>query len=436
MKYKNTIFYQGKKEVKFNFSAEEITSDGAIVLIKKIEKKNKIIKSFSSVLQDKRNKSYTEHSLEKLISRRVFLLIQGYSDCNDVNYLSNDPALKVSLDGDLASQSTLSRLENSISIKDIVRLSEHLIQSYIDTIDVSRKQITIDVDGTDDPTYGDQQLTMFNGYYKQYMYHQLLFHDGDTGQLILPILRPGNCHSNKWFVSILKRIVERIKQRRPDLTIVVRGDCGFSCPEFYKLAELENLKFCIGITTNDRLKKHTSLLDARIREEYLSKKEKIQMFVEAFSYQADSWDKPQTCYAKVESTGRGMNIRYICSNMKTTSAKDLYKEFYVMRGDASENRIKEFKNMCFADRLSCHRFTANFFRLFLSALTYEFYFKIKCLIKQSSYDEAKKWQIDNIRLYLMKVGATVDSKVKSIIIKFSKSYICRNLFAEIVQLCY
>jgi hypothetical protein len=78
--------------------------------------------------------------------------------------------------------------------------------------------------------------------------------------------------------------------------------------------------------------------------------------------------------------------------MKTTSAKDLYKEFYVMRGDASENRIKEFKNMCFADRLSCHRFTANFFRLFLSALTYEFYFKIKCLIKQSSYDEAKKWQ--------------------------------------------
>lgn len=436
MKYKNTIFYQGKKEVKFNFSAEEITSDAAVVLIKKIEKKNKIIKRFSSILQDKRNESYIDHSLEKLVAQRVLLLAQGYGDCNDASYLSNDPAFKVSLEGELASQSTLSRFENSISIKDVFRISEHFVQSYIDTIDINRKQIVIDVDGTDDSTYGSQQLAMFNGYYKQYMYHQLLFHDGETGQLILPVLRPGNCHSNKWFVSILKRIVARIKQRRPQLTIIVRGDCGFSCSEFYKLASQENLKFCLGITTNERLKKHTSLLEARIREEHLSKNEKIQMFVEAFSYQADSWDEQQTCYAKVESTGRGMNVRYICSNMKIKSAKDLYKNFYVKRGDASENRIKEFKNMCFADRLSCHRFTANYFRLFLSALTYEFYYRIKCLIKQSSNNEAKKWQIDNIRLYLMKVGATIEYKVKSINIKFSKSYICRNLFAEIVQFCH
>lgn len=435
MQNKYTLFYQKNKEVKFNFSAEEISSDGAVFLSKKIERKNRIIKSFASILNDKRNKYYISHSNEKLIAQRVYSLIQGYSDCNDSEYLSNDPIFEAALEGELASQPTLTRLENSIGIKDIWRLSEYMVERYIDTIDRNRERIIIDVDGTDDPTHGCQQLSMFHGYYKQYMYHQLLFHDGETGQLILPVLRPGNCHSNKWFVSILKRIVTRIKSRRPELIIVIRGDCGFSCPEFYKLADKVGLMFCIGITTNERLKKQTELLEARIREEYLSKKEKYQEFVEGFTYQADSWEQAQTCYAKVESTGKGMNIRYFCSNMKYKNAKSVYKEFYVKRGDASENRIKELKNMCYADRLSCHKFTANYFRLFLSALCYEFFYQIKLLIKKSSNEEAKRWQIDNIRLYLMKVGATIETKVKSILIRFSKSYICKDLFNELVQLC-
>ena len=121
--------------------------------------------------------------------------------------------------------------------------------------------------------------------------------------------------------------------------------------------------------------------------------------------------------------------------MKTEDAKSLYKDFYVKRGDASENRIKEFKNMCYADRLSCHRFAANYFRLLLSSLCYEFYYQIKLLVLQSSKEQAKKWQIDNIRLYLMKVGATIERKAKSIIISLSKSYVCQELFVEIVQLC-
>jgi hypothetical protein len=38
--------------------------------------------------------------------------------------------------------------------------------------------------------------------------------------------------------------------------------------------------------------------------------------------------------------------------------------FYNHRGEC-ENRIEEFKNGFRADRLSCHRFLANSFRLFL-----------------------------------------------------------------------
>lgn len=435
MRHKNNLFYSNNKEVKFNFSGEGISSDGSVVLAKKVERKFKIVQKFSSVIVDKRNKSYCDHSIKKMIFQRVLLLIQGYRDCNDSKYLANDPVIKTVLNGDLVSQPTLSRLENSVSIKEIYRLSEHLVDRYIDSIPSEKKQIVIDVDGTADETHGSQQLSMFNGYYKQTMYHILVFHDGETGQLILPVLRSGSCHSNKLFVPLLRRIVAKIKSRLPELKIVIRGDCGFSCAPFYKLANEESLKFCLGITTNERLKKHTQLLEARINEEYVSKGEKHQEFVEGFSYKAKTWSSPQTCYAKVESTGKGLNVRYFCSNMEAKDAESLYKDFYVKRGDASENRIKEFKNMCYADRLSCHRFAANYFRLLLSSLCYEFYYQIKLLIMQSSDEQAKQWQIDNIRLYLMKVGATIERQAKSIIINISKSYICQELFVEIVQLC-
>lgn len=437
MKYKNNLYYQKKQEVFFDFSGEQISTDGAIVLCKKIEKKNNIIKPFADIIKDKRDPNLTKYSIYKLITQRTFLMVQGYQDCNDVKHLANDPIIQSVLEGEPASQPTMSRLENSISIKDIWKMSELMVEKYIDSISCDRKEIIIDVDGTDDPTYGDQQYTLFNGYYGQYMYNILLFHDGETGQLILPVLRPGNCHSNKWFVPVLKRIVQRIKAKRSDLKIIIRGDCGFSGAEFYKLANSDgfNLEFCIGITTNERLKQYTDLLQAHITEEYLSKKIKYQDFTEGFSYRADSWEKAETCYAKVESTGKGMNVRYFCSNMKAESAKVLYKDFYVKRGDASENRIKELKNMCYCDRLSCHKYTANYFRLMLSSLCYEFYRQIKILISKSSNEEAKKWQIDNIRLYLMKVGATIEKKVKTILIKFSKSYICKDLFIELVKLC-
>jgi len=120
---------------------------------------------------------------------------------------------------------------------------------------------------------------MFNGYYKQMMYNELLIHHGETGQIILPVLRPGNSHSNRWFTHILKIIVAKIR-------------------------------------------------------------EKHQEFIGPFSYKAESWEKAQNCFAKVESTGKGLNVRYFSSNMEGLEAKELYWDFYVKRGDSSENRIK------------------------------------------------------------------------------------------------
>lgn len=435
MSHQFTLYYQGKQQVNLDFSAQAVSSDGAIVLSKKLERKFNLIQHFCKAIPETRDLRYIDHSVEEMVRQRVFLMMQGYDDCNDVERLKEDPVITEMLDGGLCSQPTISRFENSISIKTIYKLSESWVDRYVSSIKKGRKQIVIDVDGTDDPAHGTQQLALFNGYYGQFMYHQLLFKDGHSGQIILPVLRPGNTHSSRWFVKILEKIVDRIQARYPDIEIVIRADCGFSVPGLYDLADRKQLKFCVGISANERLKRITKKVVDIVRAQYLEKGLKHQHFVGGFTYQADTWNQPQTCYAKVESTGKGMNIRYFMSNLDDMSARQIYWGFYVKRGDASENRIKELKNMCYADRLSCHKFTANYLRLFLSCLCYEFYGLIKSLIRKTKFKQAHTWQIDNIRLYVMKVGAIIKKKVRSVQISFSRAFICQDLFAAIIQLC-
>lgn len=432
MDYKNTLFYRNNQSFHFNFTADSVSTEGGIVLSEIIERQSGLIGSFSSLLFDNRNSSYTKHSLTGMIKQRVFLMMQGYCDCNDTALLQNDPVVNTVL-GQLASQPTLSRLENSISVWDIKKMIDHSIAKYVDTISVHRNRIVIDVDATDDPTHGHQQLSLFNGFYGEMMYSQLLFHDGETGQLILPVLRPGNSHSNRWFIYFLDKIVKKIRSKCPDIKIIVRADSGYSGGRFYNYACKNNIDFCVGMPKNERLALMTQLLENYVRENYADRGEKHQELIE-FGYKAESWDCFLPCYAKVESTGLGMNIRFFCSNIPDKEAEELYYGFYVKRGDTSENRIKELKSMCFSDRLSCQKFNANFFRLFLSGLCYEMFRMIRELIKKTKYEEAKTWQVNNLRLFMLKVGTIIKVTKKRVFINFSKHYKCQDIFREIVNI--
>ncbi|AIM35468.1 hypothetical protein KO02_01420 [Sphingobacterium sp. ML3W] len=118
-----------------------------------------------------------------------------------------------------------------------------------------RKEVIIDVDATDDSTYGKQQLSMFNGYYGHFMLNELFFHDGQTGQIILPVLRPGNSNSTKWYVGILRRVVKKIRASYPEMKIIIRTDSGFSCASFYKLVDAFTLYFVTGQAGNPVFKK-------------------------------------------------------------------------------------------------------------------------------------------------------------------------------------
>ena len=429
MSIKNTLFYKQNQAYFLDFSAEEISSDTSVFLAEKIERKHHIIRDISEFVLDDRDQLLVKHSYESILKQRVFLMMQGYEDANDADHLKYDPVVKNILGGNLASQPTVSRFENIIDKHTIFKVLYGWLNRYVKSL-AGRDKVIIDIDATDDPTHGAQQLSMYNGYYGRFMYNELLFHDGETGQIILPVLRPGNSHSNKWYVSILKRVILAIKSQHPDIKIIIRADSGFSNAPFYKLADDESLFYAVGLATNDVLKRRVSRVESAIKHLHLSRKEKYQHFI-SFQYQAGSWHSSQQCYSKIESTGIGMNVRHFVSNLPEMDAREIYFDFYVKRGDTSENRIKELKNMCFSNRLSNHSFWANFMRLIISSLVYEMFLIIKTMIKKTKFTKAHKWQIDNIRLYLLKAGGTIKKTTKRIYLKISKAFVYKDLLLEL-----
>src|SRR5690625_3789298 len=162
MRKRNRAFYLDKKEILVGFLAGEISSDGSVVLLDKIERDHRLIHYFSNFFPDYPDPQRIDHSIYKLLTQRVYMMMHGYEDTNDVESLKNDPLFADILEGSLAAQPTLSRLEHSRTRADIFNLSNAWIDQYVRSLE-GRKEIVIDVDSTDDPTHGAQQLSMFHG---------------------------------------------------------------------------------------------------------------------------------------------------------------------------------------------------------------------------------------------------------------------------------
>ena len=413
-----------------DFKGEKLSSNGGILLIHKRERLTRYLKAFSDKLIDRRDQTQVVHSKYKLWSQRIYQLILGYEDCNDVERLKDDGALCHVLGGDLASQPTLSRFENDVTFREVYELLDQMVVSYVATL-AGRDQVIIDVDATDDPVHGGQQMSLWSGYYESKIYSQLFFHDGDTGELILPVLRPGNAHSLKWAVALLRRIVEKIRAEYPEVPIYFRADAGFNSPEIYDLCHEKDMYYAVGIAKNSILANHTRALEKEVYQAYGKEKEKHVEMLD-FEYQAKSWSSAERVCAKVESTTRGMNTRYIVTNIEGT-AKEVYYDFYVLRGDRSENRIKEVKNMCFADQLSNHGFLGNFFRLIMSSVSYNMFVRfIRKRIDGVKHELAKKWQVSSIRIYLLKVAARVRVTKTRVYYRFSRSFVHQELFQDLL----
>jgi hypothetical protein len=222
------------KEVIADFEGGKITSDAGGLLLRELDQRYRLGEKLVRCLSDPRDFHKVKHQLLTLVRQRLFAIAQGYEDTNDAATLATDPAFKIMAGkaperaSDLASQPTLSRFENRVNAKDLCRLSDWLLDLYLKTHPGPRKVIVIDMDATDDPTHGQQQLSFFHGYYEEHMYHPLLVFDGQDGFPLAVVLRPGNTHASTGALAVLKRLIKKLRQAYPKALILFRADAGFA----------------------------------------------------------------------------------------------------------------------------------------------------------------------------------------------------------------
>ena len=316
----NSLPFHPDRRISARFDGGKITSDAGLLLFYALDKQHRLSEGFSGCLGDAREESRICHQLLEMVRQRVHQIVAGYEDCNDADTLRGDPILKTicdrlpDSDPDLASQPTLSRLENAVGIKDLMRLGRWLLKRYIRRLRKRRpKTIVLDLDSTDDPTHGQQEFSFYHGYYRSHILHPLLIFDGDSGDLISAVLRPGNKGAAAHVVPVLRRVVAAIRKALPTVEIEIRADSGFATPQLYDFCEQEGLQYVIGLSRNPRLEGTVEPVLEKTRRQFEENEEKQREFGE-FRYQAKTWKYSRRVVAKVEVNEVGINRRFVVTN--------------------------------------------------------------------------------------------------------------------------
>jgi len=345
----------------------QVSSDAGILPLRQFDDQIGLTERFIACLHDPRDPHLTDHDFAEMVRQRIFGILAGYEDCNDHDSLRGDPVFKIVSgrrpnDEDLASQPTLSRFENVIDIPSLWRLHGFFIDDFIRSFDTPPRRITLDLDATDDPCHGQQQLALFHGFYDQYQYFPLIISCAQTKQILWAALRPGSVCPSLGADKDLAHVVHRLRHAWPDVEIHVRGDAGFGLPRMYDACERLCVTYTFGLSTNAVLKRAAEDVLQRAVEQFEQTGESTRCF-DQFLYRAGSWKNTRRVVAKAECNRLGTNLRFVVTNRPGAAVlPEACYDHYVERGE-SENRHKELKNGLAGDRLSCHRFVANYFRL-------------------------------------------------------------------------
>jgi hypothetical protein len=390
------------------FDAGRFTSDGGLPWLAEADDALGLCRTLARCIPDWR-RGPVRHRLATLVRQRVFQIACGYADQDDADSLRTDPLLKLvcgrlpDSGADLASQPTLSRLENAVDRHTVEALAETLVTVYLQQRGKQGPptQILLDLDGTDDPAHGAQEGVAYHGYYRQHMYHPLLIFDGQTDQLVTAVLRPGNVHAGRFVVLVLRRLLRRLRAAWPKVRIELRADSGFAVPRLYAWCERNGVAYTTGLIPNAVLEAYAAPLMAEAQQQSTAQGGAKVRLAGEVRHQAGTWTHPRRVVYKAEALAKGPNTRFVVTN-RTPVPLEVY-DHYVDRG-TMENFIKDFKNALAADRLSDHRFWANAFRLLLHAAAY---WLLDTLRGWLAGTFAAAYQFDTLRLRLLKVGGRV-----------------------------
>ena len=429
------VLFKGlsKKAVVVRFDQEQASSDGGAVLLKACDERLGLSTALASCLRDDRQQAKVEHSYEEIFQQRMFGIACGYADGNDAARIADDPVFKLLTGRDpvagpaLASQPTLSRFENAVSSAELLQMSEALAEAVIQRHRRRKRKvrrITIDLDPTHDATHGGQQLSFFNRFYDSHCYLPLagfLSFDQEPDQyLFCCVLRGGDAAAKRGCLSVLKRLLPRLRKAFPKAKIRIRLDAGFTGPELYEFFEAERMEYVVCMGKNPVLLELAEPLLAPLREA-LEAGENITPSFGECRYGARSWKRQRRVIIKADISvhpGREPkdNPRFIVTNVKATP-KFLYQKVYCARGDI-ENRIKELKHGLEIDRTSCTSFKANQLRVLMTAAAYVLMQELRLHARRTGCARA---QVNTLRLRLLKLGAWIESSVRRIVLHLPTS---------------
>lgn len=426
-----------KTKVTASFDTPEMTTDAGVLLLREIDKITGISDKLSSMIHDRRTPGYVTHSMKSLLQQRIYQICQGYEDADDCDHLRKDAALKTavgkhSIDkkSDLCSQPTMTRLENSVTKRDLIRLFYAQIDLFCETYSSEPDCIVLDVDPTVSECYGDQQLSMFNTHAGGYCLMPFHVYDGVTGNVIATVIRPGKTPTADEIIGLLKRIVKQIRSHFPNTLLIFRADGHHSKPKVHEWCEESSVDMVLGQPKNNGLKKVFATLLQHAEDRFKETGRAGRHFASGW-YKAGSWSEFRRviCRIIVDEKGR-IDDRYIVTTFEGSGAKYLYENVYCDRGNA-ELCIKEHKRGLLSDRTSCNKSTANQFRLCLHSAAYTLMHALRKNLLHGT--ELQNASFETIRIRLLKVAAVVSIKKTRLHFHMPEHFPFQNIFLLMLE---
>ena len=411
------------KSLTATFDAGRLSSDGGLIVLREIAARLRLAETITGPLRDDRDATRVRHSYAEMATARMLMIAAGYEDCDDVDALRTDPALKIAVGrcpetgADLMSQPTLSRLENLAGWRALVRIGLGQIDLYCRSFARPPARIVLDIDDTDDPVHGQQELALFNAHYDCTCFQPIHIFDGLTGKPVLSLLRPGKRPSGEEVAKVLRHVIGRIRKHWPHVAILVRGDSHYCSEPALALLEALRCDYIIGFAINSKLLE----IAAPWRQQCDWRRSKLKPTVRRFHQlpsRAREWSRSRKLLARVEATSMGTDVRFIVTSLQGRG-KTLYEKVFCARGNA-ENLIKDMKRFTRSDKTACSRWQANQFRLFVHVGAYWLLHSLRrAAPKRSRWRSAT---FETIRRTFVKVAVRVEELKGKIKLAFPASY--------------
>jgi hypothetical protein len=436
-----------RREVVARFDAGPVSSDGGALLLREVARKIDLLSRLAACFTDGRDPGRIEHTVEQLLSQRLYALALGYEDLNDHDTLRFDPLLAL-LTGkqepekeSLASKSTLNRLELTPPLAeaqaqrykrirfDPPAADQRLLQLFIEAHRSPPEEIILDLDATDDPLHGKQEGRFFHGYYGHYCYLPLYIFCGD--HLLCARLRTAEGDASAGALGEVQRIVSHLRQHWPAVRITLRADSGFCRDELMRWCEDHQVDYVFGLARNRRLEALLADALAEARQQQESTGQPVRLFRELRYQTRESWSQERRVVGKAEYLDKGAHPRFVVTwlSAEQWAAQALYEQLYCARGEM-ENRIKE-QFQLFADGLSTHWLWSNQLRLYLSAFAYVLVDSLRRLALPGT--ALAQAEVNTIRLRLLKIGTLVRVSVRRVWVSLASAHPAARGFAQAWQ---